>query len=89
MIPAVQDLTGRELDEIIETNTRNGSISGLHVYGPGTIGLLNALGYPSRNFTPVGLRVLSTRAIDPNGAMSGASGINWCLLVVLIVMFRF
>ncbi|KAH6588991.1 hypothetical protein BASA50_010347 [Batrachochytrium salamandrivorans] len=45
MIPAVQNLTGYTLDDIINANTRSSGLNG-GIYGPGTQSIMEAIGWP-------------------------------------------
>jgi hypothetical protein len=61
----------------------------MKVYGPQTIGLLNALGYPSTNYTPAAIQIKGSDTVLSEGNNSdGAAGVgmNWVLLVVLFLM---
>jgi hypothetical protein len=88
MIPNV--LPGRTLTEIIATNTNNGVLAPLKVYGPQTIGLMNSLGYPSYDHTPAAIQIKGVSTVSLEGNDNGAAvvGMNWVLLVVLFIMLR-
>ncbi|KAJ3059184.1 hypothetical protein HK102_010110, partial [Quaeritorhiza haematococci] len=47
MIPAVQNLTGITLDDIIARNSGNGTLPTSGVYGPRTVALLETMGWPT------------------------------------------
>lgn len=60
MVPAVQNLTGMTLDDIIAKSNKNATNAG--IYGPKTISLLSSMGY-----TMIGSNMqLSSVFVNPN-----------------------
>ncbi|KAJ3391601.1 hypothetical protein HDU92_008950 [Lobulomyces angularis] len=69
MIPAVSELSGKTLDDIINTNTKQGELSQKSCYGPLTLGVLEAIGWPTQqNPDSLAITIMtSSESIRGNG----------------------
>lgn len=87
MIPAVQNLTGQTLDQIIAQNTRNQGLPNGGVYGPGLIAMMHAIGWPiSSDPEPQTIFINPNPAAIRNSA-TAKKGSSFMLFLVVFVSF--
>ena len=84
MIPAVRNLTGKTVDDIIKSNTNNQGLGG-GIYGPNTRAIMNTLGWSlPESPSTISLQI----STDINRSKNNAISVSFGLLALLLLIFH-